>query len=117
MNKILFLKILIAFITFLIFLTLGGIVYALVNYKTTPKLLSRKKAPVIREVKQTEPEKIPETYLELGKDEHIQESHACGNMLCLHVKSDFGNSKIIIFDPEALQIKAVLLAGQQRVTE
>ena len=43
MNKIAFLKFLITFITLLIFLTLGGIVYGLVNYKTTPKLLSGKK--------------------------------------------------------------------------
>ena len=117
MNKIFFLKLLIAFITFLIFLALGGIVYALVNYKTTPKLLSRKVASSIQTEKQIEPEKIPETYLELGKDEKIQESHACGNMLCIRIKSDFGDNKIIIFDPAALQIKAVLIAGTKHMTK
>lgn len=45
MNKILFLKGLISVLTLLIFLALGGIVYALVNYKTTPKLIPRAKKP------------------------------------------------------------------------
>ena len=113
MNKIFLLKMLIAFITFLIFLTLGGIVYALVNYKTTPKLLSRKKAPtVVQTVKQaTETERLQETYLGLKEDEYIKTSHACGDMLCLQIKSDFEKDKIIIFDPAALRIKAVLNTG------
>ena len=109
MNKIFWLKILIAFITFLIFLTLGGIVYALVNYKTTPKLLTRKKAPEVQAVRQAvEHEKIPETNLGLTKDEHLKTGYACGNMLCLHIKSDLGKDRIVIFDPAALQVKAVL---------
>ena len=119
MNKIVFLKILIAFITFLIFLTLGGIVYALVNYKTTPKLLSRPKATAsaVRTPEKTEAVKTPETYLGLNKGEYIEDSHSCGTMLCLRIKSDFAGNKIILFDPDALQIKAVLIAGQKQISE
>ena len=107
---------LIAFITTLIFLTLGGIVYALVNYKTTPKLLSRKKADTVVQTvlpekeRPAETERTPEINLGLGKDERLKDSHPCGDMLCLFVKSDLGKDKIVIFDPAALQIKAVLNA-------
>ena len=115
MNKIVFLKLLIVFITFLIFLTLGGIVYALVNYKTTPKLFSRSKSPaVISAPEKIETKKSPETYLGLNKDEYIEDSHSCANMLCLRIKSDFSGNKIIIFDPQALKIKAVLIAEQPK---
>lgn len=119
MDKIAFLKILIGIITSLIFLTLGGIVYGLVNYKTTPKLLSRKKAPVTQQqtlpVKSIETERVSETYLGLKKGETVKNTHACGDMLCLHIKSDFESDKIIIFDPAALRIKAILIAGQSPV--
>ena len=112
MNKIFWLKMLIAFITFLIFLTLGGIVYALVNYKTTPKLLSRKKPPAVVETVKpdtdTGTQAPAEMNLKLGKDERLKSSHACGDMLCLHIKSDLGRDRIIILDPAALRIKAVL---------
>ena len=42
MNKVAYLKLLIGVITFLIFLTMGGIVYGLLNYKSTPKLITGK---------------------------------------------------------------------------
>lgn len=121
MNKIVLLKILIAFITFLIFLTLGGIVYALVNYKTTPKLFSRQNnaasAVQTPEKTETKAEKSPETYLGLDKGEYIEDSHSCGTMLCLRIKSDFEGNKVIIFDPDALRIKAVLIAGRKQISE
>ena len=119
MNKIVLLKILIVFITFLIFLTLGGIVYALVNYKTTPKLFSGSNSvvSVFQKPEKKEAEKSPETYLGLNKDEYIEDSHSCGTMLCLRVKSDFSGNKIVIFDPDALKIKAVLIAGQKPAAE
>lgn len=119
MNKIVFLKILIAFITLLIFLTLGGIVYALVNYKTTPKLFSRPKtvAAPVQAPEKAETEKSPETYLGLNKDEYIEDSHPCGNMLCLRIKSDFSGNKIVIFDPDALLVKAVLIGGRKKISE
>ena len=109
MNKIVLLKIVIAIITFLIFLTLGGIVYAIINYKTTPKLLSRKTEKIF----QTSPAKVPETYLGLKKGESIDDSHACGDLLCLKIKSDFEGNKIILFDPASLQIKGILIGGQK----
>lgn len=119
MNKIFFLKLLIAFITFLIFLTLGGIVYALVNYKTTPKLFSRPKNAVsaVQTPEKAGGEKVPETYLGLQKGEYIEDSHSCGNMLCLRIKSDFSGNKIVIFDPETLRMKTVVIAGQNPVSE
>ena len=113
MNKIVFLKILIAFITFLIFLTLGGIVYALINYKSTPKLFNRNAAQqIVREIQS--PNIPPTVHLDLEKNEHINDSVPCGNMLCLRIKSDFGEDKVIIFDPSSLQIKAVIVAGQKK---
>ena len=118
MDKIVFLKILIGIITFLIFLTLGGIVYGLINYKTTPKLLSRKASPTIQQqIEEYGKKNIPETSLELKKGEKISGSHACGDMLCLQIQSDFDENKIIIFDINALQIKAVLVAGQKKSTK
>ena len=109
MNKIVFLKIVIAIITFLIFLTLGGIVYALINYKTTPKLFSRQQASVSQtEEKPTVPDVTPEIHLGLKDGEHIAESHPCGDLLCLRITSDFKSDRIILFDPAALQTKAVL---------
>ena len=114
MNKIVFLKILIAVITFLIFLTLGGIVYALINYKTMPKILSHRNIQTILPPKT---EAFSEIYLGLTKEETIKDSHSCGNMLCLRIGSDFQPDKIIIFDPNLLQIKAVLNAGQKKIAE
>ncbi len=109
MNKIFFLKVLIGIITLLIFLTLGGIVYGLVNYKTTPKLLSGKnKSIFMKSSETTNQESVQNISLDLKKNEHIKDSHACGEMLCVRVSSDFNGERIIIFDPAALKIKAVL---------
>lgn len=106
MNKILFLKVLIGIITFLIFLTLGGIVYGLVNYKTTPKLLSgRTKSMPAQQNTAGIPQEI---YLDLADKEHIKDSHACGDMLCIRLVSDFDGERIVIFDPADLQVKAVI---------
>ena len=117
-NKIVFLKILIAVITLLIFLTLGGIVYALVNYKTTPKLFSRQNAVSAVQASEkieTKAEKVPDTvYLGLKKGEQINNSYMCGDMICMFIRSDFEGNKIIIFDPSSLQIKATVIAGQKK---
>ncbi len=111
MNKIFFLKVLIGIITLLIFLTLGGIVYGLVNYKTTPKLLSGKNKSIFtKSTETTNQENVKNISLNLEKTEHIKGSHACGEMLCIRVSSDFNGERIIIFDPAVLKIKAVLLA-------
>ena len=111
MNKIFYLKVLVGIITFLIFLTLGGIVYGLINYKTTPKLLSGEKALFTKNNK-TEEEIVQNISLNLEKNEHFKDSHACGEMLCIRVSSDFNGERIIIFDPASLKIKAVLLSSQ-----
>ena len=122
MNKIFLLKMLIAFITFLIFLTLGGIVYALVNYKTTPKLFSRKKADVVVQTVQPEKEQpapaaIPEISLGLKKGESIESGVSCGELICLKIKSDFEGNKIILFDPASLRIRATLTAREAAVSK
>lgn len=111
MNKIAFLKVLIGIITFLIFLTLGGIIYGLVNYKTTPKLLSNKNrtAPV-----QNTAGTPREIFLDLKDKERIQDSHACADMLCIRVVSDFDGERIIIVDPAELQIKAVIFDARKK---
>ncbi len=112
MNKIFFLKVLIGIITLLIFLTLGGIVYGLINYKTTPKLLSGEKALFTKNKKTEKEEIVQNISLNLEKNEHFKDSHACGEMLCIRVSSDFNGERIIIFDPASLKIKAVLLSSQ-----
>ena len=106
MNKILFLKVLIAIITLLIFLTLGGIIYGLVNYKTTPKLLSRKNKVAVIQKTIDAPTEIS---LDMADKEKIKDSHACGNMLCIRIASDFNGERIIIVDPSNLQTKTILL--------
>lgn len=112
MNKILFLKMLIGVITLLIFLTLGGIIYGLVNYKTTPKLLSGRTgtAPVRKNTTET-PQEI---HLDLADKEHIKDSHACGDMLCIRIVSDFDGERIVIFDPAGLQVKAVIFGSKKK---
>lgn len=107
MNKIVFLKFLITFITLLIFLTLGGIVYGLVNYKTTPKLLSGKKKVAPAAVSAA-PDSVPEIPLNLTAKEHIKTAVSCGDRLCLLIVSDFGEERVIVADPASLQINAVL---------
>lgn len=116
MNKIVFLKVLICVITFLIFLTLGGIVYGLVNYKTTPKLLSGKTgtAAAVRRKTAGTPQEI---HLNLTDGEHIKDSHACGNMLCLRISSDFDGERVVIFDPSGLQIKATVFGTKKQAGE
>lgn len=112
MNKIVFLKVLITIITLLIFLTLGGIVYGLVNYKTTPKLLSRKNnAGAVQKTTDV----LSEISLKLANDERIKDSHACGNMLCVRIGSDFNGERIIIVDPINLHTKTVLF-GPEKAT-
>ncbi len=111
MNKILFLKVLIGIITFLIFLTLGGIIYGLVNYKTTPKLLSGRNK--IKSSQNTQA-MVQEIYLNLTDKEKIKDSHACGDMLCIRVSSDFDGERFFIFDPATLQIKAVIFAAKKK---
>ncbi len=112
MNKILFLKMLIGVITLLIFLTLGGIIYGLVNYKTTPKLLSGRTG--IAPTRKNTTETPREIYLDLVDKEHVKDSHACGDMLCIRIVSDFDGERIVIFDPAALQVKAVIFGSKKK---
>ena len=106
MNKVAYLKLLIGVITFLIFLTMGGIVYGLLNYKSTPKLITDRNksaatvdgAPVVR------------LNLTAGK-EKIKAALPCGEMLCLHVESAFDGDGIIVFDPARRQVHAVIRAN------
>ncbi len=112
MNKIFYLKILVGVMTFLIFLTLGGIIYGIVNYRTTPKLFSGKKR-----ILSSSKESPLEFDLNLSEQEHIQDSHACANMLCVRIVSDFDSERIIIFDPVELKIKAVLSAKTKKAQQ
>lgn len=81
MNKIFFLKALIGFLSFLIFMTLLGIIYGIINYDTTPKLFSQKKkisSPVKNKTVQDVFLKRPEA--------QIVSSFGCGDSLCLQLK-------------------------------
>lgn len=120
MNKILFLKIVVTVLTLLIFLTLGGIAYALINYKKTPKLLPRRQEPAVEQVRPqallpAQETEIPaEIYLDLEKDAKIQDVMPCGALLCLRVASGFARDKIALIDPVSFQIKAWIFADGQK---
>lgn len=100
MNKILFLKGLISVLTLLIFLALGGIVYALVNYKTTPKLIPRSKKP--DPVQTVQAPAVPlaadsDIYLNQSKDAVLKSVDACGeNLICVSVSDPFTGDKIAV---------------------
>lgn len=101
MNKILFLKGLISILTLLIFLALGGIVYALVNYKTTPKLIPRAKKPAA--VTQTAPTVTlsadSNIHLNQSKDAVLKSVASCGeNLICVSVSDPFAGDKIAVIN-------------------
>ena len=94
MNKILFLKGLISVLTLLIFLALGGIVYALVNYKTTPKLIPRSKKPAAVPLAADS-----DLYLNQSKDAVLKSVDSCGeNLICVSVSDAFAGDKIAVVD-------------------
>lgn len=122
MNKILLLKSIVAVLTLLIFLTLGGIAYALINYKKTPKLLPRRQEPAVEQVQvqiseQNQPQEteIPaEIYLGLEKEAKIQDVMPCGALLCVRVASGFAKDRIALIDPASFRIKAWIFAEEQK---
>lgn len=122
MNKILFLKGVVAALTLLIFLTLGGIAYALINYKKTPKLLPRRQEQAVEQAQmqeqtliQVQNTEIPaEIYLNLEKEDKIQDVMPCGALLCLRVTSGFAKDRIALIDPVSFRIKAWIFADGQK---
>lgn len=99
MNKILFLKGLISVLTLLIFLALGGIVYALVNYKTTPKLIPRAKKPAARNAPAVPIAADSDLHLNLSKDAVLKSVASCGeNLICVSVSDPFEGDKIAVID-------------------
>lgn len=101
MNKILFLKGLIAVLTLLIFLALGGIVYALVNYKTTPKLIPRAKKPAAatRNAPAVPIAADSDLHLNQSKDAVLKSVASCGeNLICVSVSDPFEGDKIAVID-------------------
>ena len=100
MNKILFLKILIGFMTLLIFLGMGLLVYGLLFYKKTPKLLSR-----------PAPTAVPEIRLGV-KGGRIADALPCGDFLCVRVSSDFDGDVITVVDPKTMRITGRVHPGE-----
>lgn len=123
MNKILFLKGLISVLTLLIFLALGGIVYALVNYKTTPKLIPRAKKPA---AVQTAAPAIPvaavaqtadsDLSLNQGKDAVLKSVGACGeNLICVSVSDPFAGDRIAVVNAaDKTVLYWISIRGQSR---
>ena len=125
MNKILFLKGLISVLTLLIFLALGGIVYALVNYKTTPKLIPRAKKPAavqtapavpIAAVAQTAVTADSDLSLNQGKDAVLKSVGACGeNLICVSVSDPFAGDRIAVVNAaEKTVLYWISIRGQSR---
>lgn len=103
MNKILYLKILVGFITFLIFLTLTGIVYGIVNYKTTPKLLSGKRKAA-KAAAMSAPAQTPRAINLDRADKTIAHIAACGDYVCLTLAGKKGNVReAVIISPDSAQ--------------
>lgn len=99
MNKILFLKGLISVLTLLIFLALGGIVYALVNYKTTPKLIPRAKKPAAQNAPAVPIAADSDLHLNQSKDSVLKSVASCGeNLICVSVSDPFAGDKIAVID-------------------
>lgn len=121
MNKILFLKGLISVLTLLIFLALGGIVYALVNYKTTPKLIPRTKKPA---AVQTAAPAVPiatvtadsDLSLNQGKDAVLKSVGACGeNLICVSVSDPFAGDRIAVVNAaDKTVLYWISIRGQSR---
>lgn len=121
MNKILFLKGLISVLTLLIFLALGGIVYALVNYKTTPKLIPRAKKPA---TVQTAAPAVPiatvtadsDLSLNQGKDAVLKAVGACGeNLICVSVSDPFAGDRIAVVNAaDKTVLYWISIRGQSR---
>lgn len=106
MNKVAYLKLLIGIITFLIFLTMIGIVYGLLNYKSTPKLITGKNKSVVAV------DGVPTVYLNLTADkEKIKAVLPCGERLCLHIESAFDGDRVIVFNPARRQVETVVRSG------
>ena len=102
MNKILYLKILVGFITFLIFLTLTGIVYGIVNYKTTPKLLRGKRKAAKAAV--SAPAQTPRAINLDRADKTIAHIAACGDYVCLTLAGKKGDVReAVIISPDSAQ--------------
>lgn len=122
MNKILFLKGLISVLTLLIFLALGGIVYALVNYKTTPKLIPRAKKPAVAQTAPAVPvAAVAQTadsdlYLNQSKDAVLKSVGACGeNLICVSVSDPFAGDRIAVVNAaDKTVLYWISIRGQSR---
>lgn len=116
MNKILFLKGLISVLTLLIFLALGGIVYALVNYKTTPKLIPRTKKPAAPAVPIATVTADSDLSLNQGKDAVLKSVGACGeNLICVSVSDPFAGDRIAVVNAaDKTVLYWISIRGQSR---
>lgn len=100
MNKIFFLKVLIGFMTLLIFLGMGGVVYGLLFYKKTPKLLPRPSAAETQDV-----------WLGCGNGAQIADMTACGGRLCVRVSTNAEADAIAVIDPASKKVEAWIRVG------
>lgn len=110
MNKILFLKILIGFMTLLIFLGMGLLVYGLLFYKKTPKLLSR---PAPAAAVSAPEASVPEIHLGI-KGGRIADALPCGDFLCVRVSSDFDGDVVTVVDPKTMRVTGRIHPGENR---
>lgn len=92
MNKIFFLKVLVGFLTLLIFLTLIGIVYGVVNYKKTPKLFSNKSNSFKKAefVVPSSANAAPHTVFLNRADKTIAAAFECGAYVCFMLQDKDG---------------------------
>lgn len=101
MNKIFFLKLLIGVMTFLIFLGMGGVVYGLLFYKKTPKILPRT-ATVAENV-----------WLGLEHGAKINNAVGCGDYICLNVSGNAEPDKIAVINPASKKIEFWIRVGKK----
>lgn len=109
MNKILFLKVLVGFMTFLIFLSLAGIVYGLLFYKkpskgTVETLIASRHASALQTVSVL--------YLDQETDAEISGIFPCGTVLCVRISSSFEKDKIAIINPQTNQLSGWVYLGK-----
>ncbi len=109
MNKILFLKILIGFMTLLIFLGMGLLVYGLLFYKKTPKLLSRPESTAAAPAPAAAA--VPEIRLGV-KGGRIADALPCGDFLCVRLSSDFNDDIITVIDPKTMRVTGRIHPGE-----
>lgn len=87
--------------TLLIFLGMGGVVYGLLFYKKTPKLLPRASSVETRNI-----------WLEQDRGARIAAVTGCGDYLCLQVSTHTEPDKIAVINPATKKTEAWIRVGK-----